>query len=524
MNKILIAVVMMVAAFCSVEASLWTAPVKAGVKKVAAQVGGRAGGEVAVRGGTALAKATATRTAAKVAAEKTVETTIKAATPGKILAVGGAAALVTGTHEAADGVQQIGEAIGDATRKDPGLAARIADAFMKPFTWFVTMFAVAGAGLLVWFVLPFLSLVRNWMKLRAMRQMAKMQPVYAEVVDVVPGDATVVQGRPGKVNIRALVAVAGFAVVTVLGVVALNNGGKGTLESVAERVVSEAPDDAREKVAKRAQVVSELQQVYERTVQRHYEAFLSNVEKVSDAEFGKVRDGIPAVADSFGTFSRCKRIVCDCVLDKMKGGNRTSENIKRDLEQDYYTGLYDARDRVIGCLETLRSDLDAARGQFEASLKYTLAEEKLPGDDSYQAFLVDCGERIEAKKAELSDAQLTAGIAVAIEAVLIRETVATVSKCFAKCVARQSAAMAGGAAVAVADGPFPFGDILGGVAVAGTTAWTCYDVYKASKVIPGELRNTLTEVTRDSEKQCLDEVRAAGERALRIYSSLVAHG
>jgi len=58
----------------------------------------------------------------------------------------------------------------------------------------------------------------------------------------------------------------------------------------------------------------------------------------------------------------------------------------------------------------------------------------------------------------------------------------------------------------------------------GTTAWTCYDVYKASKVIPDELRSVLNNVTSDCEKQCLEEVRAAGERALEAYSGLSVKG
>lgn len=524
MMKRLVAMGMAVAAFCAAEASVWTTPVKAGVKKVASQVGGRTGGEVVVRGGAALARATAEREVAKAAGGTVCANVAKTVTPGKILAAGGAVAMVTAAHEAADGVQQVGESIGDVTRQDPGIATRIAEVFMRPITWGITLISAVGTAVLAWFFLPLLTLVRNWMRFRALKQASGMQPAYVDVVDVDPGASASVRARSGKVNVRALFAVAGFLALSGIGIISFCHSGKDELERIRDRVVSQAPCRDRVKVAKRAQVISGLQQAYQRAVQGHYEAFRVEVEQVSCAEFGRVREGVPCVADSFGTFSRCKRMVCDCVLDKMRGGNRTSENIRRDLEQDYYAGLYAARDRVIGCLGTLRANLDHAREQFEASLKGELSGEALPGDDAYKAFLADCGERIETKKAELSDAQLTAGIAVAIEAVLIRETVATVSKCFAKSVARQTAAMAGGAATALADGPLPIGDIIGGVAVVGTTAWTCYDVYKASKVVPGELRSVLNNVTSDCEKQCLEEVRAAGERALEAYSGLSVRG
>ena len=78
--------------------------------------------------------------------------------------------------------------------------------------------------------------------------------------------------------------------------------------------------------------------------------------------------------------------------------------------------------------------------------------------------------------------------------------------------------MTAGIGAAAVDGPLPVGDIIGGVAVLGCTAWTAVDVYRATKVLPARLADALNKATRDCERQCRDEVRKAGEQMIRRFS------
>jgi hypothetical protein len=230
-----------------------------------------------------------------------------------------------------------------------------------------------------------------------------------------------------------------------------------------------------------------------------------------------VRRTIPSVAEQFGTFSRCKDLFETIVTDQLKDENETESSIKRDLEADYYKELYAARDKVFECLEAFVRNAESAKEVFKVELEDELGSVELPGDEDYKALLAECGERIEQKKEELKLGQIDAGIALALEAVCIRQTVAAVGRLLGKAAARQAGTMAAGAAGAVADGPLPVGDVIGGLAVVGCTAWSAADVYKAAKVLPAELRSALETATRDCERQTLTEAKQAGDAIRRTY-------
>ena len=78
-----------------------------------------------------------------------------------------------------------------------------------------------------------------------------------------------------------------------------------------------------------------------------------------------------------------------------------------------------------------------------------------------------------------------------IEAVMIRSTLASVSRVCGSVIARMTGCVAGGSAAAVADGPLPIGDIIGVALTVGGTAWSIYDLHQLSKQLPKDLENTL---------------------------------
>ena len=78
-----------------------------------------------------------------------------------------------------------------------------------------------------------------------------------------------------------------------------------------------------------------------------------------------------------------------------------------------------------------------------------------------------------------------------IEAVMLRSTLASVSRVCGGVIARMTGCVAGGTAAAVADGPLPIGDIIGVALTVGGTAWSIYDLHQLSKQLPKDLENTL---------------------------------
>ena len=95
---------------------------------------------------------------------------------------------------------------------------------------------------------------------------------------------------------------------------------------------------------------------------------------------------------------------------------------------------------------------------------------------------------------------------LAIEAIFIRQTIASLNMTLGSVVARLSATFGSGTASAVADGPLPVGDIIAIVMAAGGTAWSGYDLWKAREQLPAELTALLLSVIRDCQDACRREV------------------
>ena len=528
-------------------ASALSVPVRAVVKgceKAAVKFGICAAEKSVVQGGAKLAAVTAERETAKSATRGTIKTIAKEADAKKILAVGAATTMVATSHEIADGVQTyldekgkgehaMGDGVGKSAEKKPDVAIAVGRSITKNSpAAYVKYVYLAGVGVLgafaAWFLWPWVALVRNMSALAARRRSTAMQ--CGDVIDVTPVPASGPEPtcRSGFSRLEVFFVVAALFALSILGVyrMAASRDDETSKPPAAATVAAQAPaDDAdaqaeqKARIAKRAAAVAKLRTAYADSLQRHYRNFLSDIERVGASQFDAVRRSIPGIVEQYGTFSRCKDLFKTIVADKLKGGNETESSIRRDLEAEYYRGLYAARDKVQECLGSFVRSAESAREAFKLELEAELGSVELPGDDAYKALLVECGERIEQKKNDLKWGQIDAGVALALEAVCIRQTVAAVARILGKTAVRQAGTMAVGAGAAVADGPLPVGDLIGGAAVVGCTAWSAWDVYKATKVLPAELRATLETTTRKCEQQTLDEVKSTGEKVYKVYGA-----
>ncbi len=431
-----------------------------------------------------------------------------------LLAAGVGTAAVVAAHETADGVQQMDEGVKEAVKEKPELAERIAEAVTAPVRWLVGI-AIAGAlAFLAWFLWPWASLVRNWSKLAAAKRMAAMRNAApavvgaADVIDVAP--STPGAAHPGFTRVELIIMIAGFLLLSVVGVWRI-------VKSWAPDRDASTNSSQKARVAERAKKVAQLKADYIATLDRHYATFLSDVESDASARFGEVRDGIPGVVSKFGAFSRCKDLLVTLVKDKISNGNRTEQSIKRDLEADFYRGLYDARDKVNAHLATFLRNAEAERKSFQRELEVELDSIELPGDEAFKGLLTDGGDRIEKSKCDLLEGQIAATISTAFEAACIQFTVNTISRILGRAAARMAGSAVVGTGAALVDGPLPIGDIIDGVMVVGSTAWSVRDVCRAAKTLPTELNKTLRSVVNDCESQTVGEIKATGKAIYEEY-------
>ena len=300
-------------------------------------------------------------------------------------------------------------------------------------------------------------------------------------------------------------------------------GEPATVEKAAapEKVPLSASTDGGEHAVGCALVRVDQHPEYAASIRRHYDKFVSEARQVCDMQFSAVRGNIPDVAAKFGSFSRCKDLLVTIVKDNIKGGNETEDALREDLEVDFYRGLYAARDKVHERLVAFVENLEQTRTAFMQKRGGELDAAALPDDETYQATLSAAVGRIGERKDNLASAQNVAAIAVAFEVVYIRDTVAVVTRILGKTALRQAGTMTAGAGMAVADGPSPLLDMAAAVAILGSTAWSVWDVYEATSLLPMELQSTLKSVTDDCERQTIEETRKAAAAIFRAYGGIL---
>ncbi len=496
-------------------ASALSPVVKAGLKaseKAGAHAGGHVAGEVAVRGGAALAAATARHEAERAAARSVAGKIVEKATPGKILAAGGATAMVVGAHEMADGVQTVGESVGAAVREKPEAAQGVVHEFLALPKTALSLVTVAVVAILGWLAWPALLLVRNSIKLAADRK-AHALAASASALPLPPAGPekpVVAQGCSSGFARLGVVWTIGFLVLTALGVWRL-----ATTRNVPEPVAP-TPCGGRE-VGKVGSRIENIRAEYRADVDRIYQAFLAEVDSAASIGFGRTRAVIPEVVETFDSVTHCASLVKAMVSDRLFGGDRVDGIMRQDLVQ-FYTSLYASRDGVSGCVRRLAENLAEANRAFASRLGAEIETAEAAGDESYKALLVQCDEDVNRSILDLTTGQVVAGISVAVEAVCIRETVAAVAKILGKIAARQAGTMAASAGAAAADGPLPVGDVIGAVATVGCTVWSGWDVYQATKILPQKLAETLRSATGDCERQCREEALRVGSRLVSKFS------
>ena len=485
---------MIVSATCVANAGLWS---KLGLGKLAAKTGAHGVTSAAVRGGEALTRVTLQREASKrsaVVAAKSISGTIaKEATPGRIFATGAGVATVTAAHELADGGQTVLEETAKTIRENPDKADSLIGILIEPVNRAVIVVTLAVIGILVWFFYPWISLVRNWSKWRAAKAVRRRRGEAVGEQDS-NGSAIEVKARSGKIRYGLLFGL------TFLGLLFLT------------AFAALYPDDARylpKSMRDNPAYIEEISALHER--------FQADVQKISEAKFGEIRHDVPKIADEFGTFSMCKSLVWNLAVDKFKGGDRTGECVRRKLEEGYYARLYSSRDELLGLVTKLRSEVKAIGLKYAGEDPEAIERVDAHAEQLYHEVLIEVGEDVEEKKQNLKFGQISMAISTAFEVICVRQTVSTVSKIFGRAVARMSVSATAGGCLALADGPLPIGDIIGGALVVGGTIWTAWDVYQGTKVLPRELEGSLYAGVDKCEKYSVEEALAAGRKILNAY-------
>lgn len=480
-----------------------------GAVKAAERVGVKLGGKAAVKGGAEFAGAKAARAAAKAAAKASRQTasavgkTVENIGAGKILAAGGATALVVGTHEMADGVQSACASSGKALEDNPDKAAMVIGGVTWPIGISIGLLVLLAAGMLFWMFFPGISALRA--RLAARTQKAAVVP------------------RAGYTLVQVLFAVTACVALTIIGMwqcCARRSAPVAPAPAMRQSEAVKAAQAAKAaRVAELKRRLESCREDYRNVLQRSYDEFERKIDSLVAEKFQPVYGHIPNVAARYGAFGRISHLVKVMVVDKFTDGNDTAADIESDLQSCFYPAIYSAYDSSMAACSQLALDFERARARYRNAVDELSVEFGEELDVDFDHTLEQSAEKIEAVNSKLLEAQAVAALSVVLEAVCVRATVETISKTLAKTVARQAGTMAASVGAACADGPLPIGDIIGAVATVGCTFWSVWDIYSATETIPAEFAASLREAAANSCRKAAELVHTRARDLLLAYAA-----
>ena len=267
------------------------------------------------------------------------------------------------------------------------------------------------------------------------------------------------------------------------------------------------------------QQIETLTNGYQADCSRIVAQYMNLLESSVDADFLQARNSIPRVVDELCGFRACVKLSYKAAKDKLKDTH--------DF-QDAYMEVIDAP-IVQPSLHAHRTADDTLRmldqALKERYVRYTVDVAAACGQNVEQALippddldrLLLCINNVAEYSQEYQAQKLFAAFGVVFEAIFFRQTCKAIVTLFAKPVAKISGSLGAGAICAAADGPIPIGDIVGGVLAGVGLAWTAYDVYEVTCVMPDRLESELRDGISETRSQLLSECRGKATEILQTY-------
>lgn len=238
----------------------------------------------------------------------------------------------------------------------------------------------------------------------------------------------------------------------------------------------------------------------------------NEINMILTREFPEIERSADRAAEEVSTLGSCSTIIYRLAKEQLGGTASTADYVEGEI-----------RGRLQPSLDACGRELETALDHYERALRestVTLATDLAQANPSGAGapFDIDVDARTGG---DLDQSLRSLGIgggvlvisggfdAVAImNTSIVRNLIGKIAQLAASIFAKPAATAAGSAAVAIADGPLPIGDII---AVAGGV-WTGYEVYATrrqfEREIKASLANALPEMKRSVHHQIMDRVRS----------------
>lgn len=269
------------------------------------------------------------------------------------------------------------------------------------------------------------------------------------------------------------------------------------------------------------QQIETLTNGYQADCSRIVSQYMNLLESNIESDFSQARNSIPRVVDDLSGFGACVKLSYKAAKDRLKGTNDFQEAYMAVIDGPIVQPSLRAHRTANEMLQMLDHRLKERYAQYSVDLAAAcgrgVQESQIPASDL--ARLEECINNVAAYAQQYQAQKLMTAVGVTIEAIFIRQTCSAIVTLFAKPVAKISGSLGAGAICAAADGPIPIGDVVGGVLAIGGLAWTAYDVYEVTSVMPKRLESELRDGINETKDHLLSDSRTQAHEIMQTYQN-----
>ena len=295
----------------------------------------------------------------------------------------------------------------------------------------------------------------------------------------------------------------------------------GTHVMNPDRFTDETPETTCDSMALRQQI-NRLTMDYQADCNQLLSQYMNLLETNINPEFNQAKDAIPRVVDNLSSFSACVKLSYKAAKDKLKDTHDFEDAYMEIIDGPVVQPCLRANHAASEMLQNLNQQLKERYARYTMDLAAVCSKSgenaEIPPQNLNR--LLECINTTATSSQKLQQVKLIAAAGVVIEAIFFRQTCNAIVKLFAKPVAKICGSLGAGGICAAADGPIPVGDIIGGVLAVGGLAWTAYDVYDVTCVMPGELRSELNSGIDETRSKLLEETRTRVRELVGTYQSI----
>ena len=224
---------------------------------------------------------------------------------------------------------------------------------------------------------------------------------------------------------------------------------------------------------------------------------------------------VPQASGDLGSFSDCLHIIVRQAVDMIKGTSSAQEFITERLGQVAVASTQ-MQSLALSELSTLSHQVSGRMNKLAAA--WLQGADQLPagapGGNVMQPVTQMIGS-VDGHFRELKNAIGFGALEVALAAIVNHKLLLPLLRQYAE---RAASLVGANIALAVSDGPLPFGEIIGILMDIGFSLWTAWDIFWLSRELPGKVDHALREGLVNIHEQALAQY---DQQAARILSEAV---